>query len=245
MDHQPELRGKNIRIGDNCRFGTNVVIHENVSIGNNCQIEDGCVIGHPFEGSEKETVISDGSLIRSHTIIYTGAQLGKACTTGHHACIRENSIIGTGCSIGSYSDLQGDLTIGDYCRLHSDVHLCKGSKLDSFVFLYPRVTLTNDPYPPSMEVQGPHIKSYSQICTGTIVLPNITIGKNCLVGAASLVTRDIAEHSLAFGHPADVWDDVSTLSKKGKPRYPWMYRYSKNMPWEGIGFDKWRKEQQE
>lgn len=241
IKHQPEYRGENISIGNNVVFGTNVVVYDNVSIGNECEIADHCIIGQPATENPSSTTIGSNCTIRSHSIVYSGVSIGDGSSTGHHVCIRENSRIGEGCSIGSYSDLQGDLKIGDYCRLHSDVHLCKGCELKNFVFIYPRVTLTNDPYPPSMVTKGPTIGSYSQICTGSTVLPGVIVGENCLIGAASVVSKNIPDHSLAFGHPAKINGDVSALSAENKPQYPWMYRYDRNMPWQGLGFDAWLK----
>ena len=158
MDHTPEFRGKNITIGKNVSFGHGVVIHDEVEIGDNCSIGDFCVIGHPAKEPSGWTTLGSDCFIRSHTIIYSGSTLGDGCSTGHHVSIRERSEIRNGCSIGSYSDLQGHLKMGNYCRLHSDVHLCQGSELEDFVFIYPRVTLTNDPYPPSTETKAPKIE---------------------------------------------------------------------------------------
>ena len=243
MNHTPEFRGKNISIGENVTFGRNVVIYDEVEIGEDTTIGDFCVIGHPANEPSSWTILGKSCVIRSHTIVYSGAALGEGCSTGHHVSIRERSAIGNGCSIGSYSDLQGHLKMGNYCRLHSNVHLCQGSELEDFVFIYPRVTLTNDSYPPSTETRGPKVGAYSQICTGSIILPGLEIGDNCLIGAASLVTKDIPKHSVAFGHPAIVKGDVSALSTDGKPHYPWMYRFDRNMPWEGRDFDDWLSEQ--
>lgn len=244
MNHQPEFRGKNINIGSNVKFGAGVILYDEVTIGDNSIIEDYSILGHPSSSFLGKTTIGKNCLVRSHSIIYEGASLGNHCSTGHHVCIREKSTIGDWCSIGTNCDLQGHLTIGNYCRLHSDVHICQGSEIENFVFIYPRVTLTNDPYPPSKETNGPRIGSYSQICTGTTILPGVDIGENCLIGAASLVTKNISDNSFAVGHPAELKGSVSTLSPNGKPLYPWMYRFDRGMPWEGLDFDDWLKEQQ-
>jgi serine acetyltransferase len=72
-------------------------------------------------------------------------------------------------------------------------------------------------------------------------LPGIKIGENCLIGAASLVSKNIPDCALAFGHPIEIKGDVSTILTENKPHYPWMYRYDRNMPWEGMNFDEWVK----
>ena len=241
MNHQPELRGENISISPDVEFGINVVVYGNATIENGCKIADHCIIGQPAIGDPSKTEIGFDCTIRSHSIIYSGVSIGPGSSTGHYVCIRENSLIGKGCNIGSYSDLQGNLEIGNFCRLHSDVHICQGSVLKDFVFIYPRVTLTNDPYPPSQFTEGPTIGAYTQICAGSTILPGIKIGENCLIGAASLVSKNIPDCALAFGHPIEIKGDVSTILTENKPHYPWMYRYDRNMPWEGMNFDEWVK----
>lgn len=244
MNPEPFIRGENVRIGHNVAFGINVVIHSNVKISDGCKIGDHCIIGHPAIEIQDTTEIGPNCIIRSHSIIYSGVTIGSNSSTGHHVCIREQSNIGNGCRIGSYSDLQGKLVIGNYCNLHSDVHLCQGSVLEDFVFIYPRVTLTNDPYPPSTKTCAPRIGSFSQICTASTILPGIKIGKHCLIGAGSLVTKDIVDNACAYGHPAKVTGNVSSLKDGQNILFPWVYRFDRNMPWEGRDFDTWQKEQE-
>lgn len=103
--------------------------------------------------------------------------------------IREKTKMGDHCSVGTLSDIQGHATFGDYCRLHSNAHVCQGTKIGNFVYIYPYVVFTNDPTPPSNVYKGVTVGDYSIISTGSIIMPGIKIGENCLVGAGCVVTK--------------------------------------------------------
>lgn len=236
--------GNNVRIGDNSAIYDNVVIKDNTIIGNDC------VIGEPLSEyyedknyKQPELIIGKNSLIRSHTIIYAGCQIGDFFSCGHRVTIREFSKIGRNCRIGTVSDLQGYLNIGDYCWLHSNVHIGQNSKIGNFVFIYPYVVFTNDPTPPSSICIGPTVGDYSQIAVFSILLPGIKIGKHCLIGAGSVVGKDIVDYQLVLGSPAKPVKDVREVKSRetGESHYPWPYKFDRGMPWENIDFDEWEK----
>jgi UDP-3-O-[3-hydroxymyristoyl] glucosamine N-acyltransferase len=237
--------GANVKIGDNCSIYDNVIIKDNSVICNDC------VIGEPLAGYYSEdgytnpvTVIEPNALIRSHTIIYAGCNIGESFSCGHRVTIRENSKIGKFCRIGTVSDLQGNLEIGDYCWLHSNVHIGQQSKLGNFVFIYPYVVLTNDPTPPSNICIGPTIGDYSQVAVFSVLLPGVKIGKHCLVGAGSIVGKDVADFQLVLGSPAKPIKDVREIKSRetGESHYPWPYRFDRGMPWQDKDFDAWEKQ---
>ncbi len=238
-------------LGVNVKIGDNSTVYDGVEIGDNSIICNDCVIGEPLASYyEREdyknpsTIIGAGALIRSHSIIYAGCRIGQNFSSGHRITIRENSVIGDRCAVGTLSDIQGDVTIGDYCRLHSSVHLSQKSSLGSFVFLYPFCTMTNDPYPPSNDIKGGHIGDYTQVGVHSVILPGVRVGANCLIGANSVVNRRVPDYSLAMGDPVKVVMDVRkyVVMGKGKP-YPWMSRFSRGMPWEGTSYEQWMQQQ--
>ncbi len=235
-------------IGDNVRIGDDTVIYDNVIIGDNTIIANNCIIGEPVNDyysnvnyKNPETIISKNSLIRSHSIIYADSKFGENFSTGHRVTIREKTIFGENCRVGTLSDIQGYSDFGDYCWLHSNVHIGQQSKIGNYVFIYPYVVLTNDPHPPSNICKGPTIGDYSQIAVGTVVLPDISIGEHVLIGANSVVTRNIDDYSLVTGNPAKRIKDVRDLKSKknGESHYPWPENFSRGMPWENIGYNKW------
>ena len=236
--------GKNVKIGDNSSIYDNVIIEDNVIISN------GCVIGEPTSDYYKDsdyinakTIIGSHSIIRSHTIIYAGSKFGEYFSTGHRVTIRENTTFGKNCRVGTVSDIQGYSDFGDHCWLHSNVHIGQKSKIGNFVFIYPYVVLTNDPTPPSDICNGPEVGDYSQIAVMSVLLPGVKIGKHCLVGAGSIVGKDVADYQLVLGSPAEFKKDVREIKnrKTGEPHYPWPHRFSRGMPWSDKGFEVWEK----
>lgn len=233
--------GKNVRIGDDTVIFDNVVIEDNVTISHNC------VIGEPlneyYSDSDYEnpvTIIGANSLVRSHAIIYAGNRLGEDVTTGHRITLRENNFIGHHSLIGTNVDIQGNTIIGNYCRIYSSVAIAPLSKIGNFVSIYAFVVLTNDPYPPSNDLLGCTISDYTQIAAHSTILPGVVIGINCLIGAGSVVNHNIPAYSLAMGNPAKLIMDIRKFVIIGKGRlYPWMHRFTRGMPWENIGYEKW------
>jgi acetyltransferase-like isoleucine patch superfamily enzyme len=237
------------RLGVNVKIGDNSAIYDNVEIGDGTVLCDNVVIGEPLNAYYHEpdyrnppTRIGAESLVRSHTIIYAGCEFGAQFQTGHRVTIREDTRIGESCVIGTLSDIQGHVRIGDFCRLHSNVHIAQTCSLGNYVFMYPFSVVTNDPYPPSTDIRGGHLGDYSVVGVHAVILAGVQIGEHCLVGANSVVSRRLPDYSLALGDPAKVVMDIRkyVVMGKGNP-YPWPYRYERGMPWEGMGFDNWMK----
>jgi len=241
--------GKNVELGRNVKIGDNSTIYDNVKIGDDTIIANDCIIGEPITEyylksnySNPTTVIGKNSLIRSHTIIYAGAELGNLLTTGHRITIREYTKAGKNCMFGNNTDIQGYCEIGNYNRYHSFVIIGQKSKVGDYVFLYPFVVLTNDPTPPSNELIGVEIDDYSQVLTSSVILPGTKIGKHCLIAANSTVSGIFNNDRFIIGSPAQ---DKGQLSKmpffntKGEKHYPWPYHFKRGMPWEEKGFESW------
>lgn len=241
-------------IGSNVKIGDNTCIYDNVEIRDNSIIANDCVIGEPLQSyydnittyNNPRTVIGSGSFIRSHCIIYSGCETGGKFSTGHRVTIREYTKFGDNCRVGTVSDIQGYVSFGNHCWLHSNVHIGQKSTLGNFVFVYPYVVFTNDPTPPSDICIGPTVGDYSQIAVFCVLLPDVKIGKHCLVGAGSVVGKDVEDYQLVMGSPARFIKDVREIKdrKTGEPHYPWPLRFDRGMPWKDIGFEEWIKRNQ-
>lgn len=246
--------GKNVRMGKNVRIGDRTTIYDNVVIGDGTTIANDCVIGEPLTDyytdrlyKNPRTTIGPNSLIRSHTILYAGSSFGEGFQTGHRVTIREKTKIGRHCSIGTLSDIQGYMTMGDYCRVHSNAHICQATRIGSNVYIYPYVVFTNDPTPPSNICIGTTVKDYAVISTGSIIMPGLRIGTNALIAAGAVVTKNVDDFALVLGVPGKTVSDVRTIPSREHPgvkHYPWMHNFSRGKPWAQIGFKKWEKKQQ-
>ncbi|MFA5879136.1 MAG: acyltransferase [Candidatus Margulisiibacteriota bacterium] len=183
------------------------IIYKNVIFGKNVIIEDFCVIGVPFKNYENEpTIIGDNAIIRSHTIIYAGNKIGDDFQTGNKANIRELNQIGNNVSIGTLSVIEHHILIEDDVRLHTQVFVPEYSQLKKGCWLGPNVVLTNAAYPLSPTVKedlnGVIVEEKAKIGANSTILPGVIIGKNSLIGAGSVVTKNCKENGIYLGNPA-------------------------------------------
>ena len=139
------------RLGRDVTVGAGSVVHSGAVLGDRTRVMELCVIGAASPQGTPECRIGADAVIRSHAVVYAGAQLGPALETGHHVVIREGTLAGENLRLGNFSDIEGECTIGDFCRFHGYVHVGKGSEIGHFVWIYSLATLTNDPLPPSSE----------------------------------------------------------------------------------------------
>lgn len=229
-------------IEENVKIGFGSIIYPNVTIKSGTIIGPYCTIGEPsmsyYKTEDYEfhpTYIGHDSIIRSYTIIYENTTIGDYFQTGHRVTIRECSKIGMNCSIGTLSDIQGMVNIGNYVRLHSNVHVGQLSTIEDYVWIYPYVVLTNDPYPPMGVLKGVTIKEFAQVATSAVVMPGVTVGKNALVGACSVVKKDVNEERVVVGVPGkDVCSVRELKNDKGEAIYPWKdyLKDFRGYPWQ-------------
>ena len=196
----------------------NYKVYTGVHIGQNTIVEDYCIIGVAPRGKKEgeiDTSIGSGSHIRSHTVIYAGNQIGKNFQTGNKVNIRELNEIGDNVSIGILSVIEHHVRIGDNVRIHSQVFVPEFSVLEDASWIGPNVVLTNAKYPLSPGVKenlkGPTIRKGAKIGANSTILPGIVIGENALVGAGSVVTKDIPDGVVVVGNPAKKIKIVSEL----------------------------------
>jgi len=194
------------------------VIHPNVKLGDNCIVEDFVIIGKAPGGIQDdtlETVIGANAVIRSHTVIYAGNTIGDHFSTGHHVMIREKNVIGKRVSVGTGTVLEHHIALGDDVRIHSQAFIPEYTSAEEGAWIGPKVTITNARYPRSPGVKetlaGAQIKRHAKIGANSTLLPGIVLGENCLVGAGSVVTKDVAPGKVVAGNPAVIINDISDL----------------------------------
>lgn len=185
------------------------IIHPNVFLGDDVIIEDHCIIGLPFTAmGDEKTVIGNGSVIRAGTYIYAGNYIGCNFQTGNKANLRELNQIGDNVSIGTLTVIEHHVVIRDGVRIHSQAFVPEFTVLEENSWLGPNVVITNARYPkhPSVkkDLKGAHVKQDAKIGANTTLLPGLTIGRNSLVGAGSIVTKDVEDDVIMVGNPLRV-----------------------------------------
>jgi acetyltransferase-like isoleucine patch superfamily enzyme len=189
------------------------IVYPHVKLGKDVIIEEGCLVGLPLkEGEAIETLIGDYAHIRAKTIIYAGNVIGPHFSTGNHVNIREHNRIGDHVSIGTSSVIEHHIVIEDGVRIHSSVFVPEYSLLETGCWLGPGVVLTNAKYPLSpdvkKELKGPRIGKFSKIGANATILPGVVVGDNVLVGAGSVVVKDVQEGVIVAGNPAQFLRDI-------------------------------------
>ena len=116
--------------------------------------------------------------------------------------------IGKNCNICAQVLIENDVIIGDNVTIKSGVQLWDGIRIEDNVFIGPNVTFTNDLFPRS-KIYPNHflqtiIKAGASIGANATILPGITIGEKAMVGAGSLVTKDVLAGQVVLGNPAKV-----------------------------------------
>lgn len=183
------------------------IIYPNVQLGKDIIVEDFCIVGAPFKGyNDETTIIEDGAVIRSHTVIYAGNRIGRNFQTGNKANIRELNVIGDNVSIGTLSVVEHHVVIEDDVRIHTQAFIPEYSTLKKNCWIGPNVVLTNAKFPKSpdakMHLKGPIIEESAKLGANSTILPALRIGRNALIGAGSVVTKSVEEDAVVSGNPA-------------------------------------------
>ncbi len=142
------------------------------------------------------------------------AEIGVGTRIWANAQIREFAVIGDRCIIGKGAYIDMRVIIGSNVKIENYVSMFEGVTLEDGVFVGPHVCFTNDMFPRAINVDGtlkgpedweitPTQVGYgASLGAGTVVRCGVTIGRFALIGAGSVVTRDVGPHVLAVGNPA-------------------------------------------
>lgn len=144
--------------------------------------------------------ISEKSMIGNNTKIW------------NHVQIRENATVGKNCTLGKNVDV--GINVGDNVKIQNNVSIYCGVVIENGVFIGPHVCFTNDKLPRAInlhkelkqstdwDISRTLIKTGASIGTNSTILPGITIGKFAMIGAGSVVTKDVCDFGLVYGNPA-------------------------------------------
>lgn len=235
MIHASAIIADDAEVADDVEIGAFTLVHGGVRLGSGTVIGSHCSVGEPSELAQgRPLILGADCLVRSHTVLYAGSTFADGLETGHHATLREGITAGVNLRVGTLADLQGDTTFGRYVRLHSNVHIGKGSVIGDFVWIFPFTVLTNDPHPPSeIAHAGAVVEDFAVIATMTCIAPGVRVGAHSLVAASSMVTRDVPPSTIVIGSPARAvgpTSDVLLRDGSGRPAYPWTTHFRRGYP---------------
>lgn len=134
--------------------------------------------------------------------------IGEDSKVWQFVVVLKGAKIGANCNICAHALIEGDVIIGNNVTVKSGVYIWNGTRIEDDVFIGPNATLTNDPMPRSK--QYPHsfsgitLKKGCSIGANATLLPGITIGEGAMIGAGSVVTKNIPNHAVVIGNPAQI-----------------------------------------
>ena len=160
--------------------------------------------------------MADRADVRIHPTaeVSTDAAVGDGTSIWNQAQVREGARIGSGCVIGKNVYVDAGVVIGDRVKVQNNVSVFHGVTIEDGVFVGPHVCFTNDRVPRAINVDGSLkadadwevspilVRVGAALGANSTILPGVTIGRWAMVGAGSVVTRDVADHELVAGNPA-------------------------------------------
>ena len=123
---------------------------------------------------------------------------------GDVTSIRENVEIGKNSIIGSFVMIENNTFVGESVNIQSSSFITSDTIIEDLVYIGPCFTSSNDKYMGSNKsiYQGPILKKGCKIGTNATLLPGVTIGENAVVGAGSVIIKDVPDDLLVYGNPA-------------------------------------------
>ena len=137
-------------------------------------------------------------------ILGKNVKLGRGVILWNYIVVGDNTKIGDNTRIGSFCDIGKDVEIGMNCNVQAHVTLSNGCKIGNNVFIGPNTSILNEKFPISKKLTPPLIEDNVVIGGGTIILPNLKIGKKAVVAAGSVVTKDVPAEAVVEGIPAKI-----------------------------------------
>jgi len=128
--------------------------------------------------------------------------------------------IDDGTKIGTFVEIQKNAKIGKHCKIQSHTFICEGVVIEDDVFIGHGVTFINDKYPRAVNsdrslqteedwsVVPTLVKQGASIGSGSTILCNVTVGENSIIGAGSVVTKDVPPNSIVAGNPAKIMREI-------------------------------------
>lgn len=192
---------------DNVTLGRNVTVFPYAVVGRPCMVPFGTTT-RKVDVDLKPTVIGDDSIIGSGAVIYHGCVIGRKCLIGDQAKLMNDVVIGDNSLIAINVKVGYETVIGHHTRIMDLTNVAGNAILGNNIFIGPGVMMGNDN---SMGREGaeysstgPIIEDWVTIGMNASILPNVHIGRDSIIAAGSVVTRDVPSGTVVMGSPARV-----------------------------------------
>jgi acetyltransferase-like isoleucine patch superfamily enzyme len=153
------------------------------------------------------------AILNEHVCIAPDVKLGKNVKLSKFINMY-GCTVGDDVKIGAFVEIQKNASIGNNCKISSHTFICEGVTIEDAVFIGHSVTFINDMYPRATATGGQLqteadwkvdrtvVKKGASIGSGCTILANVTIGEGAIIGAGSVVTKDVAPNAIVAGNPA-------------------------------------------
>lgn len=188
-----------------------------ISLGKNMRADKNAIIGQiPLRMVvDLNTAIGDNAIFLSGSVVYMGSRIGNNLIVGHNSVIREENVIGDDFNLWGNSTIDYGCKIGRHVKVHCNCYIAQFTIIEDNCFLAPGVIIANDIHPgckfSKQCLKGPVIKKGAQIGCNATIMPAVTIGEDAIVGAGSVVVRNVPKGKVVCGNPAKVIKSVSDI----------------------------------
>ena len=218
---------KKASIGANCEIGHNVVVYPGTSVGSKVVVAENTVLGRQVRSGSSSTrtvkktlppmKIGTSTVIGSGVILYAGTHIGKHVLVADMASVRELCRIEDYAIVGRGVLIEYETSVGRYSKIQTGCHITGNMVIEDHVFFGPEVTTMNDKYMDRTDDKfaGPYVKRGARIGSNATLLPEVVVGKDAVVGAGSVVTKDVPDFTVVLGIPARAVKKVPKSQRMG------------------------------
>jgi acetyltransferase-like isoleucine patch superfamily enzyme len=180
-----------------------------------------------FQNQDSTSSLEPFQLMNPHVCIAPDVKLGRDVKLSKFINLY-GCEVGDETKIGAFVEIQKNATVGQRCKISSHTFICEGVIIEDNVFIGHGVMFINDSYPRATaaggtlqteadwKVERTVIKKGASIGSGATILSNISVGENAIVGAGSVVTKDVPNNAIVAGNPAKVLRYIEQTAEVSK-----------------------------
>lgn len=151
--------------------------------------------------------MDDSYFVHSSSFVDEPVKIGRGTKIWHFSHVMKNCEIGEFCNLGQNVNIGENVKIGSFCKIQNNVSVYGGVVLEDYVFCGPSMVFTNDLNPRCEFPKNGHyvktwVKTGATIGANATIVCGCTIGKYAMIGAGSVVTRDVGDYELVVGNPS-------------------------------------------